>query len=234
VKIHVLTLFPELIEPYFLCSIMKRAVEKEIIEYSIVNIRDFAFDKHKNCDDYPYGGGAGMVMKPEPLAGALDRVNAVNLRTIFPTPSGKLFDQNFASSLTTEKELVFICGRYEGIDQRIIDLYVDDEVSIGDYVLSSGEIAALTIIDSVYRLLDGVISAESLDEESFVDGVLEYPQYTRPEVFREQRVPDVLMSGHHERIRSWRREKSLRKTALTRPELLKGSEFEDFSIQEQE
>ena len=218
--LQVLTLFPEMVEPYFKSSIMKRAVEKGLIRYNVVNIRDFATDKHKSCDDAPYGGGAGMVMKPEPLAGALDAVGAGDKRTIFPTPSGRLFKQKYAQELAGETDLVFICGHYEGIDQRIIDLYVDDEITVGDYVLSSGEIAALTIIDAVYRLLGGVISLESLSEESFVDGVLEYPHYTRPEVFRNMKVPEVLLSGHHERIRAWRKERGYQKTALVRPELL--------------
>ena len=216
----VLTLFPEMIEPYFSSSIMKRAVDKGLIQYNVINIRDFATDKHKTCDDAPYGGGAGMVMKPEPLAGALDFAGAGNARTIFPTPSGRLFNQKYAQELAGESSLVFICGHYEGIDQRIVDLYVSDEVTIGDYVLSSGEVATLAIIDSVYRLLDGVINVESLSEESFADGVLEYPHYTRPEVFREVSVPGVLLSGHHKKIQAWRKERSLSKTGRVRPELL--------------
>ena len=220
VKITILTLFPEIPESYFKNSIMAKAIEKGLIDYKIINIRDFALDKHKNCDDYPYGGGAGMVLKPEPLALALDSAGAAGKRTIYPSPSGKLFKQDYALDLSKENELVFICGRYEGIDQRIIDSYVDDEICIGDYVLSSGEIAALTVIDCVYRLLDGVISSDSLEEESFADGLLEYPQYTRPEEFRGMKVPEILLSGHHENIRKWRREKSLEKTANYRPDLL--------------
>lgn len=222
-KISVITLFPEMVESYFTSSIMNRAVEKGLVEYSIVNIRDFAVDKHRTCDDYPYGGGPGMVMKPEPLSAALDHVQSGKARTIFPTPSGRVFDQACAENLAAEENLVFICGRYEGVDQRVIDLYVDDEISIGDYVLSSGEVASLVIVDTVYRLLDGVIKADSLAEESFADGTLEYPQYTRPEVFRDLRVPDVLLSGHHENIRAWRRQKGLEKTAKMRPDLMPGS-----------
>ncbi len=218
--LQVLTLFPEMVRPYFESSIMKRAVERGIVRYQIVNIRDFAVDKHKSCDDAPYGGGAGMVMKPEPLAGALDFVGAGGKRTIYPTPSGRLFSQEYAEELAGEAELVFICGHYEGIDQRIVDLYVDDEITIGDYVLSSGEVAALTIIDAAYRLLEGVISDASLNEESFVNGILEYPHYTRPEVFRDMRVPEVLLSGHHEKIRVWRKERGLEKTERVRPDLL--------------
>lgn len=219
-KFTILTLFPEILESYFKSSIMAKAVEKAIIDYEIVNIRDFAFSKHKNCDDYPYGGGAGMVLKPEPLAAALDSVGAASKRTVYPSPSGKLFKQEYAVSLSGEKELVFICGRYEGIDQRVIDNYVDDEICIGDYILSSGEVSTLTVIDCVYRLLDGVISSDSLEEESFANGLLEYPQYTRPEVFRDMKVPEVLLSGHHENIKKWRHEKSLEKTENYRPDLL--------------
>ncbi len=219
-KFTILTLFPEIIEGYFKSSIMAKAVEKGIITYNVVDIRSFCLDKYKSCDDYPYGGGAGMVMKTEPLARALDSVNASSIRTIYPSPSGKLFSQKYASALAEEEELVFICGRYEGIDQRIIDSYVDDEICIGDYVISSGEIASLVIVDAVYRLFDGVISKESLEEESFSNGLLEYPQYTRPEVFRGMKVPDVLLSGHHKNIRDWRLMKSLEKTKMNRPDLL--------------
>ncbi len=220
VKFTILTLFPEIPESYFKNSIMAKAIEKGLVEYEIINIRDFAPDKHKNCDDYPYGGGAGMVLKPEPLALALDSAGASGKRTVYPSPSGKLLKQEYASDLSNEKELVFICGRYEGVDQRIIDSYVDDEICIGDYILSSGEIAALTVIDCVYRLLDGVISSDSLEEESFANGLLEYPQYTRPVDFRGMKVPEVLLSGHHENIRKWRHEKSLEKTENYRPDLL--------------
>jgi tRNA (guanine37-N1)-methyltransferase len=219
-KFHVLTLFPEIPRAYFESSIMAKAVERGIISYDLVNIRDFALDKHKTCDDSPYGGGAGMLMLPEPLDRALAFVEAGNKRVIYVTPAGKPFTQSTAQSLSGEQELVFICGRYEGIDRRIIDLWVDDEISTGDYVISSGEIAALVIIDAVYRLIDGVISTESLQEESFSGGLLEYPQYTRPEVFRGLRVPDVLVSGHHENIRKWRLKERLSKTLELRPGLI--------------
>lgn len=219
-KFHVLTLFPEIPRAFFESSIMAKAVEKEIIAYELVNIRDFAFDKHKTCDDSPYGGGAGMLMKTEPLKRALDSVKSKKKRVIYVTPSGKPFTQKLAYELSKEKDLVLVCGRYEGIDQRIIDSYVDDEISIGDYVLSSGEVAATVIIDAVYRLVEGVISKESLEEESFSDGLLEYPQYTRPEVFEGMKVPDILLSGHHENIRKWRLKKRLAKTMAVRPDLL--------------
>ncbi len=219
-KFHVLTLFPEIPRAFFESSIMAKAVQKGIIAYDLVNIRDFTLDKHKTCDDSPYGGGAGMVMMTTPLASALNSVKPKRKRVIYVTPSGKKFTQNMAYELSRESDLVLICGRYEGIDQRIIDSYVDDEISIGDYVLSSGEVAATVIIDAVYRLIDGVIASESLEEESFSDGLLEYPQYTRPEEFLEQKVPDILLSGHHKNIRAWRLKQRLAKTLRMRPDLI--------------
>lgn len=219
-KFHVLTLFPEIPRAFFESSIMAKAVDRGIIAYDLVNIRDFAYDKHKTCDDSPYGGGAGMLMLPEPLGQALESVKAYKKRVIYVTPSGKPFTQRLARELSQEEELVFICGRYEGIDQRIIDSWVDDEISIGDYVLSSGEIAATVIIDAVYRLVEGVISQESLEEESFSAGLLEYPQYTRPEMYQGMKVPEVLLSGHHENIRKWRLQQQLAKTMANRPDLI--------------
>lgn len=222
-KFVLVSLFPEIFLGYFRSSIMKRSREKGIIDFQTVNIRDFAQDKHKTCDDSPYGGGAGMVMKPEPIARALESVRTDRSRVIYLSPSGYLFHQGLARKLASESELIFLCGRYEGVDQRIIDKYVDMELCVGDYVLSSGEVAALVVVDAVYRLLDGVISPESLEEESFGDsgaGLLEYPHYTRPEVFEGSSVPDVLLGGNHAAIRKWRREKSLEKTRRYRPEIL--------------
>ncbi len=219
-RFDVLTLFPEIPKAFFEASIMAKAVEKEIIGYNIVNIRDFAFDKHRSCDDLTYGGGAGMLLLPEPLGLALDSIEAKKKRVIFVTPSGRLFDQAYAADLAKEEELVFICGRYEGIDQRIIDEFVDDEISVGNFVMSSGELAALTVIDSVYRLIDGVISGESLEEESFSDNLLEYPQYTRPRIFRGREVPEVLLSGHHLNIKKWRLKKRIEKTLKNNPKLI--------------
>lgn len=219
-KIHVLTLFPEIVRSFFEASIMAKAVERGLVDYSLVNIRDFAYDKHKTCDDLTYGGGAGMLLMPEPVSLALDSVGAKNKRVIFPSPTGRLFTQSYAEELVFEKELIFLCGRYEGLDQRVIDNYVSDEISLGDYVMSSGEVASLVLIDCVYRLLDGVISEESLKEESFSNGLLEHPQYTRPAVFRGQAVPEVLLSGHHENIRKWRLKKRLEKTWKNRPDLI--------------
>lgn len=219
-KFTVLTLFPEIMDAFFKSSIMNKAIERGVIEVNLVNIRDFAYDKHRNCDDAPYGGGAGMVLKPEPLALALDSVKGQDRKVIYPSPSGRSFTQNDAERLSGEKEIIFICGRYEGIDQRIIDSYVDEELSLGDYVLSSGETASLVLIDSIYRLVDGVITNESLEEESFQDGLLEYPHYTRPEEFRGMKVPPVLLSGHHGEINKWRYEKRLEKTKRNRPDLI--------------
>lgn len=226
-KITLLSLFPDLVESYFTSSIMQKAVQKGIVEYSVVDIRKFSLDKHKTCDDYPYGGGAGMVLKPEPLAAALEYAESEKARTIFPTPSGRLFTQQYAGELSEENSIILVCGRYEGIDQRIIDKYVDDEVSIGNYVISSGEIASLVVVDAVFRLIDGAISRESLEEESFKDGMLEYPHYTRPSDFDGLQVPEVLLSGNHAAINEWRLKKSLEKTARFRPELLE--EIDDYS-----
>ena len=213
-KFTVLTLFPEIPRAFFESSIMAKAVEKGIIAYDLVNIRDFAHDRHHTCDDAPYGGGAGQLLLPEPLGLALDSVEAYRKtkHVIYVTPGGKPLTQAKAQELSQKEELVLVCGRYEGIDQRIIDSYVDEEISIGDYVMSSGELAATVIVDTVYRLIDGVITRESLDEESFSDNLLEYPQYTRPNVYKGMEVPAVLQSGNHEEIRKWRLRKSLQKT----------------------
>ncbi|MGD1816751.1 MAG: tRNA (guanosine(37)-N1)-methyltransferase TrmD [Pleomorphochaeta sp.] len=219
-NIDVVTLFPEIVQGFFSNSIMKRAVENGFITYNMIDFRNFAEDKHLTCDDSPYGGGAGMVLKPEPLCKALESIKANEKRVIYASPSGKKLTQALSLELSKEENLVFICGHYEGVDQRVIDLYVDDEISIGDYVISSGEISSLVIIDSIYRLIDGVISSESLEEESFSDGLLEYPQYTRPSVFKGLEVPEVLLSGNHKAIKQWRLEKRLEKTKKNRPELL--------------
>ncbi|MDR2435483.1 MAG: tRNA (guanosine(37)-N1)-methyltransferase TrmD [Treponema sp.] len=240
-KYTVLTLFPEITDAFFAASIMAKAINRGIIEYRAINIRDFALDKHKTCDDAPYGGGPGMLMLPEPLGRALEAAGAARgknpqarqasgPRVIYLSPSGRPFNQALARELSAEPELVLLCGRYEGIDQRIIDLYVDDEISIGDYITSSGEAAALVIIDATYRLVDQVITAESLEEESFSDGLLEYPQYTRPEVYDTIRAPEILLSGHHENIRRWRLEKRVEKTLRLRPDLIRrGRELRLFS-----
>ena len=235
-KYTVLTLFPEITDAFFANSIMAKAIKKGIIGYQPINIRDFALDKHKTCDDAPYGGGPGMLMLPEPLDLALKSVGIrpknekevekgdshhFQPRVIYLSPGGRPFTQELAKELAAEQELVLICGRYEGIDQRVIDRYVDDEISVGDYVLSSGEVAALAVIDATYRLVDRVICPDSLCEESFSGGLLEYPQFTRPEIFDTIKVPEVLLSGHHEKIRLWRLEKRVEKTLRQRPDLIK-------------
>ncbi len=219
-KMTVLSLFPEILEAYFISSIMAKAVKRDVMSYRLVNIRDFAFDVHRRCDDLPYGGGAGMVLKPEPVARALEWVGARSRRTVYVSPGGTPLDTALIHDLSNESEIVILCGRYEGIDQRVIDRYVTDEVSIGDYVVSSGEVAALVVIDAVYRVCEGVINGESLAEESFADGLLEYPHYTRPADYRGDSVPRVLVSGHHAQIAAWRREKMIEKTRRVRPELI--------------
>ena len=238
-KYTVLSLFPQFIEAFFSVSIPARAVERGIIEYQCINIRDFASDKHKSCDDAPYGGGAGMLMLPEPLGNALNSVISQNNfekrpapRVIYMSPSGRMLTQALVEELAGEPELLLICGHYEGIDQRIIDVFVDDEISVGDYVLSSGETAALVLIDATFRLLDKAISPKSLDEESFCGGLLEYPQWTRPERYSDIKVPEILLSGHHENIRHWRLRKSVERTVFMRPDLIeKGKNLGLFDAQ---
>jgi tRNA (guanine37-N1)-methyltransferase len=231
-KIHVLTLFPEFFESPFNVSIIKRALDKGLIQIELINIRDFSRDKHKKVDDYPYGGGSGMVMKPEPIFEAVDYVEKTiegeRRRIILMSPQGKTFNQSLARELSTEKNLVFICGHYEGIDERVKTL-ITDEISIGDYILTGGEIPALAIIDAVTRLVPGVLgSSQSLEEESFSDGLLEYPQYTRPEVYRGLKVPDVLLSGNHKEIELFRRREALIRTREKRPDLFKKLKLTDF------
>ncbi len=218
-KITVLSLFPEIPASYFEHSLVKRAVDRDIIEYSLVDIRDYARDKHRTCDDYAYGGGPGMVLKPEPLIEAIEVNRGPETRIIFPTPVGEQFTQEYADSLSREADLMFLCGRYEGIDQRVVDGYVDNPICIGDYVLSSGELGALAIIDALCRLLPGFIRDDSTMDESFRSGLLEYPQYTRPEEYRSLRVPQVLVEGNHARIEAWRKMKSIETTLRYRPDL---------------
>jgi tRNA (guanine37-N1)-methyltransferase len=236
-KYTVLTLFPEITDAYFASSIMAKAIKRGIIDYQSINIRDYASDKHKTCDDAPYGGGPGMLMLPEPTMLAIQAAlsgsageSACHGRVIYLSPSGRLFNQEMAREFAAEQELILLCGRYEGIDQRIIDRYADDEISVGDYVLSSGEVAALTVIDATYRLVDKVICGDSIADESFSGGLLEYPQFTRPEVYDTMKVPEVLLSGHHEQIRLWRLEKKVEKTLRQRPDLIsQGRELRIFN-----
>lgn len=219
-RVTILTLFPGLFQGFLESSILARAIARGIVVVRLVDIRDFAVDKHHVCDDAAYGGGPGMVMKPEPIAAALEASSAPGARVVYLTPAGRRFTQRVAEELAGEAELTLLCGRYEGIDQRVIDAFVTDELSVGDYVLSGGEVAAMALVDAIARLVPGVITGESLEEESFSGGLLEYPHYTRPEEFRGMKVPEVLLSGHHEKIRQWRLRKSVEKTMRHRPELL--------------
>ena len=216
----ILTLFPGLFEGFLGSSILARAIERGLVSVRLIDIRDHAIDRHRVCDDAAYGGGPGMVMKPEPIAAALEAAGSAGRRVLYLTPAGRQFTQRTAGELAKGEGIVLLCGRYEGVDQRVIDAFVTDEVSLGDYVLSGGEVAAMVVVDSVARLVPGVIAEGSLEEESFSRGLLEYPHYTRPEVFRGMRVPEVLLSGHHEKIRRWRLLKSIEKTMRNRPDLL--------------
>ena len=218
-KFNILTLFPEMFETVKK-SVIGKAIEKRIIEINLINIRDFSKNKHKKVDDTPYGGGAGMVMRPDVVYDAYKSIGNQTAKVIYMSPKGKKLNQQKVEELSKEKNLIILCGHYEGIDQRVIDEIVDEEISIGDYVLTGGEIPAMVLIDSVSRYIEGVISQESTSEESFSNGLLEYPQYTRPEIFNEKKVPEVLISGHHENIEKWRKEKSLEITKIKRPDLL--------------
>jgi tRNA (guanine37-N1)-methyltransferase len=224
-RIDVLTLFPETFEGPFKASILGRALREGVAEVHLHNIRDYATDKHAVVDDYAYGGGPGMVMKPEPLAAAIEAVREMAEppgRVVLLTPQGRLLNQEAVDELAAEPRLILLCGHYEGVDERIREHLVDDEISIGDYVLSGGEYAALVVIDAVVRRQPGTLgSADSLLEESHSDGLLEYPQYTRPAEFRGWRVPDILLSGHHGEIARWRRQQRVIRTAKRRPDLLK-------------
>ena len=220
-KFDILTLFPEMFETVKQ-SIIGRAVEKDLIDINLINIRDFSENKHKKVDDTPYGGGAGMVMMPDVVYRAYLAIkDKENAKVIYLSQKGKTLNQKRVESLSKEKHLILLCGHYEGIDQRVLDEIVDEEISIGDYVLTGGEIPAMVLIDSVSRYIDGVLKDESIKEESFSNGLLEYPQYTRPEVFLDKKVPEILLSGHHENIRKWREEQSLKITKINRPDLLK-------------
>ncbi len=219
-KFDVLTLFPEMFEP-IKQSIIGKAVEKKLIDIHLVNIRDFSKDKHKKVDDTPYGGGAGMVMKPDVVYEAYQSVKQDQAKVIYMSPQGKKLNQQIVEKLSKESHLIILCGHYEGIDQRVLDEIVEEEISIGDYVLTGGEIPAMVLIDSVSRYVEGVIKQDSIQEESFSNGFLEYPQYTRPEIFQGKAVPKILLSGHHENIEKWRKERSLEITKKKRPDLLK-------------
>ncbi len=222
-KIDILTLFPEMFTNVLNKSIIGRAQDNNILEINPINIRDYSNDKHKKVDDYPYGGGSGMVLMNQPIFDALRNISGENnSRIIYLTPKGQVFNQNLAKSLSQEEHLIFICGHYEGIDQRIIDYWVTDEISIGDYVLTGGEIPAMVLIDSISRLIPGVLSNEdSYKDESFYNGLLEYPHYTRPSIYEGIKVPEVLLSGNHKLIEEWRLKKALEITKHRRPDLFK-------------
>ena len=227
-RFHIMTLFPEIFNSYMDESIMKRAVEKGIIEVHIYNIRDFSNNKHKKVDDYPFGGGAGIVMTPQPIYDTYKHIitthNINNPSVIYLTPKGKVYNQSMAKQMSLKEDIILLCVHYEGIDERIIDLIVTDEISIGDYVLTGGELPALIMIDSISRLIPGVLNQEeSFEEESFKDNLLEYPHYTRPRDFEGLKVPEVLLSGNHKKIDEWRREESIRITKERRFDLYKKS-----------
>ncbi|MEE9612638.1 MAG: tRNA (guanosine(37)-N1)-methyltransferase TrmD [Desulfatiglandales bacterium] len=223
-RFDILTLFPDLFSPYLEEGILGRAVKKELVDVRLINIRSFARGSHKVTDDRPYGGGSGMVMKPGPICRALESIERIDGRScvILLTPQGRIFEQSIAWDLSRLDQLILICGRYEGVDERIRTSHIDMELSIGDYILSGGELGAIVVIDSVSRLVPGVLGGERSNlEDSFQDGLLEYPHYTRPKIFEGKEVPSVLLSGDHEKIRLWRRTESLRRTLERRPDLLK-------------
>ena len=219
-QFDVLTLFPEMFIP-LQKSILERAQKNGNININLINIRDFSKDKHKKVDDTPYGGGAGMVIRPDVVYDAYNSIeNRENAKVIFLSPQGKTLNQQKVEELSNQGHLILLCGHYEGIDQRVLDKIVDEEISIGDYVLTGGELPSMVLIDAVSRYVDGVLNIESIKEESFSNNLLEYPQYTRPETFLDEKVPEVLISGHHENIRKWREEHSKIITNKKRPELI--------------
>ena len=226
---HILTLFPEMIEQGMHTSIIGRAIAGGYLSINAVNIRDYAFNKHQKVDDYPYGGGAGMLMQAEPVYLSYEAIKekiGYRPRVVYLTPQGKVFHQEMAKELAQERVLVFLCGHYEGIDERVLDEIVTDYVSIGDYVLTGGELPAMVMMDSISRMVPGVLSnQESGETESFAGNLLEYPQYSRPEEWHGQKVPPVLLSGHHANIEAWRREQSVMRTAKRRPDLLKKADL---------
>jgi len=227
VHIDVLTLFPEMFEGIFDLSIMKRAIDQKLVGIGLHNIRDYTHDKHHTADDYPYGGGAGMVLKPEPIFEAVESIEKkAGTPIILLSPQGRLFTQRVAQELASHSQLILICGHYEGVDERVREHLASDEISIGDYVLSGGELAAMVVIDGVFRLVPGVLGSEASPlDDSHVGGLLEYPQYTRPPQYRGWPVPEVLLSGNHAQISRWRREQSIRRTLEQRPELLTRAEL---------
>src|ERR1051325_9952531 len=222
-RFDVITIFPEIFRGVFEFGIIRRALEAKLIEIAIHDRRDFTSDRHHMVDDRPFGGGAGMVMKPEPLFRAIEAIahEAPQLRVVLMSPQGRLFDQRAAEELAREERVLLLCGRYEGVDERVVEHLVTDELSIGDYVLSGGEIPAMVVVDAVTRLIPGALGCEqSAEQDSFSSGLLDYPHYTRPADYRGLRVPDILLSGHHAEIEKWRRQKALEKTLRCRPDLV--------------
>ena len=224
-KFHVLTLFPEMVSGGLNTSILGRAMQNDLISLETINIRDYTLDKHKKVDDYPYGGGAGMLMQAQPIYDAYQSIvekskKKNRIRTIYVTPQGPVFNQDMAKELANEEELIFLCGHYEGVDERVLEEIVTDYVSIGDYVLTGGELPAMVMIDAISRMVPGVLSnTESKDTESFENCLLEHPQYSRPEEWHGKKVPEVLLSGHHKNIEKWRLEQSIERTKERRPDL---------------
>lgn len=224
-KIDILTIFPEMFTGFINTSIIKRAIDDKKVEIKIYNFRDYSLDKHNRVDDYPYGGGAGMVLQCEPIFRCIDEILTKDSKVIMMSPAGRLFEQQVAVDLSKEKHLIILCGHYEGFDERIKTL-VDMELSIGDYVLTGGEVPAMAVTDAIVRLIPGVISQDSLVSESFNDGMLDYPTYTRPEVFRGMRVPEVLLSGDHKKIEEYRQSERIRRTKEAREDILGGDKLE--------
>lgn len=228
-RFDVITIFPEIFRGVFEFGIIRRATEAKLIEIAIHDLRDFTSDRHHMVDDRPFGGGAGMVMKPEPLFRAIEAIthSAPAPRVVLLSPQGRLFDQQTAAELSQDERLLLICGRYEGIDERVVEQLVSDEISIGDYVLSGGEIPAMVLVDAVTRLLPGALGCEqSAEQDSFSSGLLDYPHYTRPAEYRGLKVPDILLSGHHAEIAKWRQQKALEKTLRCRPDLVEAQQPE--------
>ena len=239
-RIDILTLFPQMFDSLLGAGIFKRAIDHSLVKINICNFRDYARDKHRTVDDYPYGGGAGMVLKPEPIFEAVEAIKAdihlkeknEKLPIVLLTPQGRLFSQQIAQELSKNSHLILICGHYEGVDERVREHLVTDEISIGDYVLSGGELAAMVVVEAVLRLVPGVLGSEvSPLDDSHVNGLLEYPQYTRPPVYRELAVPEILLSGNHAQIAKWQREQSIIRTLGRRPELIDKAEL---SLQERQ
>ena len=223
-KIDILSLFPEMFDGFLKTSIIKRAIDAGVVEVNVHDFREFSLNKHKKVDDYPYGGGQGMVLMCQPIIDCLKTLVTKDSLVILMSPQGRTLQQSYSQELAEQKHLIFICGHYEGFDERIRD-YVDVELSIGDYVLTGGELASMVTCDSVIRLLEGAIRETSHEDDTFSDGLLEYPQYTRPYEYDGNTVPDVLVNGHHEKIRKWRLEQSLLKTYRKRPDLLQNRDF---------